>query len=430
MTEVNLPIFFAKLTTAYKKLWSKGLFHMFGARVINQIIIFCSGMILVRILTKEDYGIYSYIQNTIAFFLLLDGLGATTGLLQYGSKYYGEGKMQAFFRLSMRQGLIANLLIAFMIIGYALLFVHDPYIKQLFIIAAFLPMLNIVFSIFQIYNIVRRENKFYSTFTSINTVLLMAALLGGAYFWNLDGIFILKYLATAITIIIGLIYLYQNRNKFPKISSKIERKEIIEFRKFSIVALGSNAISQIVLILDVFLIGLILNDMNVLASFKTATLIPFGLLFIPGTIMTFVYPYFVKNSDNYTWIFYNYKRLVKVLAIVFALITVGLVCTSGWLIPFVFGEQYRDAVLPYNIICIGFFFAATLRSPAGNTLAALGRVDINLYIACVTGILNIIMDIFFIKLWGSVGAAITSTTVFIITALAGNIVLYRTLKKR
>lgn len=412
------------------KLWSKGLFHMFGARVINQIIIFCSGMILVRILTKEDYGIYSYIQNTIAFFLLLDGLGATTGLLQYGSKYYGEGKMSAFFRLSMRQGLFANLVIAILIVCYALIFVHDSDMQQLFIIAAFLPMFNIVFSIFQIYNIVRRENRFYSAYTSINTILLMVALLGGAYFWNLKGIFILKYVSCAITIVIGMIYLYRHRNKFPKISAKIERKEIAEYRKFSIVALGSNAISQIVLILDVFLIGLILNDMSVLASFKTATLIPFGLLFIPGTIMTFVYPYFVENADNRVWILNNYNRLVKVLAIIFAIIAMGLILTSSWLIPFVFGEQYQDAVLPFNILCIGFFFAAAFRSPAGNTLAALGKVDINLYIACATGVLNIVMDIFLIKTWGSIGAAITSTTVFITTALAGNILLYRTLKKR
>ena len=40
-----------------KKLFSTGFFHIFGSNVINKILSFASGILLVRILTKSEYGI-------------------------------------------------------------------------------------------------------------------------------------------------------------------------------------------------------------------------------------------------------------------------------------------------------------------------------------------------------------------------------------
>lgn len=337
------------------RLWDKGLFHMLGSKIINQLIVFCGGMLLVRILNKEDYGIYSYVQNILAFFLLLDGFGATSGLLQFGSKNFGNQKMSAYFKLSMRQAIIANIMIGFLIIFYAVFYIQDLIISKLLILAAFIPLFNVIVSIFQIYNIVCRENIFFSIFTNVNTILITSGLLIGAYLGKVMGIYILKYIATILTIIIGIIFLYKNRFKYLHTNTRIDRVELKEYQKFSIIALGSNVVSQIVLILDIFLIGQILDDMNALASYKVATLIPFGLFFLPTTFISFVYPYFAKNSDNLIWVKKNYLNLIKLTSVCFFLLTLILISTSQQLLPIIFGEQYHDSILPYNILCIGFF---------------------------------------------------------------------------
>ena len=61
------------------KLFETGFFHVFGSNIINQVIAFLSGIILVRILSKAEYGIYSYAYNIINFFLVFNGFGGSIG---------------------------------------------------------------------------------------------------------------------------------------------------------------------------------------------------------------------------------------------------------------------------------------------------------------------------------------------------------------
>ena len=49
-----------KLKEAILKVLKSGFAHVFLANSFNKVITFTSGIILVRLLTKEDYGVYSY----------------------------------------------------------------------------------------------------------------------------------------------------------------------------------------------------------------------------------------------------------------------------------------------------------------------------------------------------------------------------------
>ena len=52
-----------------KNLAQRGLMHMFGANVFNKIISFSGTILLVRILSKGEYGVYAYVQNILSFFI-------------------------------------------------------------------------------------------------------------------------------------------------------------------------------------------------------------------------------------------------------------------------------------------------------------------------------------------------------------------------
>ena len=69
-----------------RNLYQKGFFHILTSNILNKIMTFCSGIFIVRFLTKNDFGIYSYVQNLLSFFLLLNGFGINGGFIQYGSK--------------------------------------------------------------------------------------------------------------------------------------------------------------------------------------------------------------------------------------------------------------------------------------------------------------------------------------------------------
>ena len=66
-----------------QKLYRTGFFHIFSANVINKILLFCNGIFIVKVLSKESFGIYSYSQNLLSLFLLFSGLGINNGLLQF-----------------------------------------------------------------------------------------------------------------------------------------------------------------------------------------------------------------------------------------------------------------------------------------------------------------------------------------------------------
>lgn len=60
-----------KIITIMKKLRMTGFFHIFGASIFNYVISFLGSFVLVRILSKEAYGLYGYVWNVYSFFLRL-----------------------------------------------------------------------------------------------------------------------------------------------------------------------------------------------------------------------------------------------------------------------------------------------------------------------------------------------------------------------
>ena len=68
-----------------KSLLSKGLIQIFSANFINKIVQFMTVLFLTNIISVNEYGAFSYAQNTMSFALLLEGLGVTAGILQYSS---------------------------------------------------------------------------------------------------------------------------------------------------------------------------------------------------------------------------------------------------------------------------------------------------------------------------------------------------------
>ena len=276
-----------------KNLAQRGLMHMFGANVFNKIISFSGTILLVRILSKGEYGVYAYVQNILSFFLLLNGLGVVSGLLQYGSVYRNSPLMYAFFKYGLRRGVIANIILAFGIGLFGLLFVKDSSTSILFVIISFIPVFTIIYEIFQIYNLVLRNNKFYSLYTSLNTVLVMGGTVVGAYFLGVKGIFAFTYIALLGCIGAGMVYLKRGGWIWCDARVVITKEEASEFNRFSLVSMFNNGVSFLVYLIDVFLIGVITEDMNVLASYKTATLIPFALIWIVDSIVGTIFGYLI-----------------------------------------------------------------------------------------------------------------------------------------
>ena len=119
----------------------------------------------------------------------------------------------------------------------------------------------------------------------------------------------------------------------------------------------NNGLSELMYLLDVFILGLTVPDETVIASYKVATTIPTALVFIPQSIIIYVYPYFARNRENRDWLIANYRRLVLSMGVLNLLVGGGLFLVAPWFVTLVFGERYLDAVLPFQILCASYIFS-------------------------------------------------------------------------
>ncbi|SHH64918.1 flippase [Clostridium grantii] len=406
-----------------------GFLHIFSANMINKIVQFGTTIVLVRVLSKTDYGNYTYALNILSMFLLLKGMGVDSGILQYCSETDDRERKLKYFRYGIKIGLVANVVIAIAIYIYTSLFelpikASTPILRTLFL----LPLVTIIFECLIVFYRADYKNKIFSTLSVINAIALFVGSIVLGNLFGIKGVVFARYFAFVISVIIGVYFFKEYFKDFKKVETP-NRPDKNKFLKYSITCSLTNAISQMLFLIDTFLVGLIIKDTNVVAAYKTATLIPFNLLFIPTSIIVFVYPYFAKNYNNKKWIKEKFITLQKYLFFFNTIISLILIIFAKPFILLVFGENYMDALVPFRILMFGYIVAGSFRAPAGNILASIKKVKVNFYNAIITGIANIILDVILIYKYGSNGAAVATVLVFIITSIISNTYLFRYLKE-
>lgn len=120
------------------------------------------------------------------------------------------------------------------------------------------------------------------------------------------------------------------------------------------------------------------------------------------------------------------KMLFKVLGIVNLAISIILIAFAPLIIHILWGAEYMDSLAAFRILSFNYFISGTFRIPAGNILAMLKNVKVNLVVSVFAGTANIFLDIFLIKRLGAEGAAIaTVLVVFISVAISMPALLYK-----
>lgn len=415
-----------------KYLFKDGFFGVIFANSFNKILSFCSGIIVVRILSKNDFGNYSYVMNIVNIALMLDGLGTVTGILQFGLEYYDDRKNRdAIIRYGSRLGVIFNVFLTIFIILFGVFWSNDIDNRVvLFLFAAVIPIPNFIVECFSTIIRVDKKNNKYAIFTSISCLVVYSMLLVGACIYSTEGAILFRSFGLVLTIIVSFIFLKKIRAIFTfKEKVSIDEKIKKEFLKFSIFSCINNSVALLFYNADLFLIGEMIADSELIASYKVATTIPLGLTFITSSIVIYVYPKFVQHRFDYLWLKKSYLKLVFLVFLINLSIALCCFVFSPQLIKIVFGEQYVDQSTPvFRILIIGFLISATFRVPAGNVLDMLHLVKHNLIISSICAGLNILIDILLIYFYGYIGAAVATLSIYCLYALLSNIIVFRYIK--
>lgn len=410
-----------------KEILKKGLIQIFSANVINKVVQFITMAFLTQIISKEDYGSFTYAQNLMSFVLLFEGAGVTTGILQYCSVSKDTKEKVGILKYGIKIGILVNVALSIGVFFYAI-FGKLPIegSRNSLMMLACVPIFSVVFSAIQVFLRSTFRNAEFSILTTFNTIIYFFATVGLSLKMSVNGLIIGMYIAYLSSIVLGTWFIRKDIFvKNIKLESDFNK---VKFLKYSIITVLTNAMSQALYLLDTQLIGVFTKDEAILASYKVATTIPFNLIFIPTSIMVFAYPYFAQNKNDKEWIAKRVSQLTKILLVINLVIGVGGIVFANFILS-IFGKQYLDAKGCFIVLMVGYIIAGTFRVPYGNILASLGLVKANLINAVFSGIANIILDVILIIKYGSIGAAYATLLVFIISSFIHYIFIKKELKQ-
>ncbi len=411
-----------------KVLFSTGFFHIFGGNVLNKILGFLSSVILVHILTKQEYGIFTYSWNIYNVIMILSGMGIASGLLQICSEKGGElGFSQSVLNYSVKQGVKFNgilCIILLLLSLFAPLTVRGA--NNVLLMLCLLPMLQVLYDLSICYLRSQKRNQEYVGVTVINTVFFLFISSCCAFYLKEKGL-IIGYYASYIAAILYAIFAINVPLFSNKVGVDLEIQEKRLLLKISIISMCNNGLSQLLYLLDILVIGIIVADESVLASYKVGTIIPMALSFIPNSLITYVYPFFAEKRQDKKWCWKRYKQIVFNFGLFNFGICIFLYILAPWIVPVFFGKEYHDSIIIFQMLSLNYFISGTFRVISGNLLVTQRKLKFNLLVASISGTINVIGDVLLIYFYGSIGAAIVTITVTLISSILSTVYLIYTL---
>lgn len=405
-----------KILPKIKTLLKTGFFHIFGASAINKVLAFLCNILLLHIISKPEYGVFTYAWNIYSIVILFSGLGITTGLLQLCSEHAGdEDYAMRASDYGTRFGLKINIILSAVLLGigiFAPLKIESS--RVILIATCLMPFVQLYFELMNINLRVKKLNSRFAKMQLINTIVFYGVSLTSAFVIREMGLVVGHYISWIASILVGMfifkITLLSNKRE----SIGEDKKPLL---KISIISMTNNSLSHLLYLLDVFVLGIVDPQETILASYKAATIIPTALTFIPSALMTYVYPYFAQHRLDKKWCRKYYKITVLCFGAFNILVSGTLVLIAPILVKYAYGSQYLDCVPVFRILSVNYFIAATFRTLSAFLLLTQRALKFNLFVAVVSSVVNIFADYFFIKAWGSVGAAYATVLVVLVSSI-------------
>lgn len=402
------------------RLNQNGFLPVFSASIFSYLVAFCGSIIYTHLMGRELFGVYAFCYNIISFFLLVNGFGASSGILQFASRANSIEEANSYLRFAIILGFGFNFILALCILLYSYL-MPIPIVgaKSLLLMMAFFPIGRFYIDVFQAYLRSQKHNHKLASFVVSTNLILLIANVGGIYYAQLQGFVVSTYLSYVVIIILG-ISIFKLPNPFSLITQTINYRKFISYSLY--VTIG-NAFSQMLFVLDIILLGYLIKDAKTIAIYKVATIIPFAINFIPGVVSSFFYPDFAKNANDKIYI-KNLKTKVQKHMLMFSMIvSIILIVLAKPIIYIIFGAQYSQSVLPFQILSFGFWIVASFRNLNGNILAALGHAKFSMWLSVFIVIINLILTYFLIFKFGIIGAAIGVVVIYILASLIASYAL-------
>lgn len=398
-----------------------GIFWTFTDAILLRGLSLLSFYILVRLLTKEDYGLYGILIVFINIGTTIVDSGLSNSLIRTTNPTQQDYSTVFWM----------NILTAILL--YIGLYFAIPYIvnyigKPIPIDVLRISSLSIILSSFTTVQIaiLTKEMQFRKLMFANIPSAIIGPVIGITMAYYGYGIWALVAMNLAVNFFqsISLWIASSWRPAFIFIYSKAKYHFIFGY-KLLLSALLDTIFKSIYNIIIPKRYSLVANGEYERAN----TLNGYPTNILTTIVSKVTYPLLTNIKDNKEEISNAYRQILRVALFISAPLMLGLAATASSLIPFLLGDQYEDAIPYFQILCLASMLYP-IHSINLNILKVYGRSDLFLKLEVIKKILTIICIAcawnFGILglLWSSVAASVLS--LFVNTYYSDKLIHYST----
>ncbi len=409
-------------------LIQNGFLWIFGGNFAAQFFGFISSVVVIRNLSKTDYGVYVDASNIYSYMAIFIGMGMISAILQFCSENVTQERKISIYRFAFSTGSVFNIFLALFIFAVGSIYKPDGAGLYLRMMCGY-PIVIYTDNYLQMTLRVKRKNREFGLVYIVYAVTICAGNIVFTLWWGIAGLIISSYFTQIVSALMAFRFL-KKAGFFEELAMpapKLAPDKKREISGYCMLCIATDFVTTALVLLDITCLNYVLGDAEILADYKVASAIPSAMMFVPTSLVTYFYPLMVEGYSQNPGRFANQlKEYVRVFVGVALLLLIIMFAFAPLIIYIVYGEKYIGVVPIFRILCVNFFVNAGIRKLLTNAIYVMKRVKINLLLASLAGVLNIALDLILIGKLGSQGAAIATAavTVFISVLEAAYVMRY------
>lgn len=415
-----------RIAQGFKAIWQKGLLHILAGSFMTKLVSLFGSIFLVRVLSKQDYGILGYLENIYGYIVVLAGMGMANAILRYVVLGKDDKTKYGYFRYAFGKAQIWNVLL---IVAVSILFCfyphkeeYSPYAWMLYIMFLMLPLQNAT-ELVLCNERAMFANQRYAVFSlALSALIIAGKIAAGA----LGGIRAVVFGQLAIYLVMAVLLMVATKKKYYAGLEpvKLAKDEGSTVDKYALQYMITNGLWTVFMLNDTFLLGRFC-DPSVLADYKVAYTIPGCVNIISSAIGVFVAPYFVRNEKDNPWVRRHFKLTYGISAGVIGLVCLAIALLAKPVVWLLYGEQYLNVIPVMRLLLLAAFVNCGLRYTTANLLAAMGQVKYNMAVSLIGMVLQVIINLYVVPRYGAAGIAVTSCGIYLLMATVLLIVFFK-----
>ena len=384
------------------------LFSTMAARVLS----FLGSWIALQLIEAKELGVILFAYGIVQFIIPIGGFGLHQSLIRYGALLKSEDEKQQLFSYVLKKGIVASIAIILVLvgIGYFIPFQFDKTYVYFSILS--LSILTVfILEIIKIQFRLQHKNRLYAITEFWYNIILTGLIFGLSYLFQGMGYIIALIVSPVLTALFFI----------KKLNVKLHIKNNLKITNLSFWKYGffgglSSVVTQLLILIDIILIGYLIDDPVAITNYRYISIIPFSLLFLPRVFITTDFVTFTEKIHQKDYI----NRYIKNYMLFFGVVSILLLLFSYFFaeqILYIFGVEYMNYADSFLILIMGIVGIYIFRGLFGNLLSSIGKIELNYYIISIAIVINVISNYYLIPLYGIKGAAITSAILMWFTGI-------------